>query len=77
VFDSAESWTVYPTITCSSQGNGVDVEAVMSHELGHGIGLAHSSSSTALTMYPYYSMGATHQRTLATGDAKGVQSLYG
>ena len=77
LFDSAESWTVYPGITCSSQGSGIDVEAVMAHELGHGIGLGHSSSSTALTMYPYYSQGATHQRTLATGDAKGVQSLYG
>jgi hypothetical protein len=77
VFDSAENWAVYSGITCSSQGNGIDVEAVMAHELGHGVGLGHSSSSTALTLYPYYSPGATHQRTLATGDVKGVQNLYG
>ncbi len=77
VFDDAEDWAVYGAITCSSQGNGIDVEAVMAHELGHGVGLGHSSSSTALTMYPYYSPGATHQRTLATGEVKGVQNLYG
>ena len=77
VFDSAETWAVYEGITCSSQGTRIDVEAVMAHELGHGVGLGHSSSSTALTMYPYYSPGATHQRTLATGEVKVVQSLYG
>jgi hypothetical protein len=76
VFDSAEDWVVYDGVTCSSQGNGIDVEAVSAHELGHGVGLGHSSSSSALTMYPYYSPGATHQRTLATGDVKGVANLY-
>jgi hypothetical protein len=77
VFDSAEEWTIYGGILCSSQGSGIDVEAVMAHELGHGVGLGHSSSSTALTMYPYYSPGATHQRTLATGDVKGILNIYG
>ena len=76
VFDSAENWANYAGIFCGSQGSGIDVEAVATHELGHGVGCGHSSSSTALTMYPYYSSGATHQRTLATGDAKCVDALY-
>lgn len=76
VFDSAEAWVVFAAVVCGSQGDGIDVEAVAAHELGHGVGLGHSSSSTALTMYPYYSLGATKQRTLATGDAKGVAAVY-
>lgn len=76
VFDSAESWAVFPALACGSQGEGIDVEAVAAHELGHGVGLGHSSSSTALTMYPFYSLGATKQRTLATGDVKGVSAIY-
>ena len=76
VFDSAESWAVLPALSCTSQGSVIDVQAVATHELGHAIGLGHSSSSSALTMYPFYSLGATKQRTLATGDAKGVQAIY-
>ncbi len=76
IFDSDESWAVFPTLACDSQGTGIDVEAVAAHELGHGVGLGHSSSSAALTMYPYYSLGATKQRTLATGDVKGVSFIY-
>ena len=76
VFDSAENWANGADLSCSSQGPWIDVEAVAAHELGHGVGCGHSSSSTALTLYPYYSSGATHQRTLATGDAKCVDALY-
>jgi len=76
VFDSAESWANYAGLSCSSQGSGVDVEAVAVHEIGHGNGIGHSSSSTALSLYPFYGSGATHQRTLATGDAKGLDALY-
>lgn len=42
------------------------------HEIGHTIGLDHSSNSSAI-MYPYYS-GAT---VLASDDINGAQAVYG
>ncbi|MFT5680913.1 MAG: hypothetical protein ACI8RZ_001819, partial [Myxococcota bacterium] len=53
-------------------GNGeVDVQAVAVHELGHCLGLGHSTSSSA-TMYAYYS----YDRTLHSDDLDGAAALY-
>lgn len=63
-FDEAETW--------STNGTDFDLATVAVHELGHSLGLAHSTVSTAV-MYPYYS---GIRRELASDDIQGIQSLY-
>lgn len=53
-----------------------DFESVATHESGHGIGLGHAGSSSALTMYPSISAGSTAARTLAKGDVMGLRARY-
>jgi hypothetical protein len=49
---------------------------VLTHELGHALGLNHSTD-TAATMYPSYDLCSTGMRTLAADDIAAAQSLYG
>jgi len=68
--DAMENWDL-------RIGNGdvpgtVDFFTVMSHEIGHALGLDHSSNPNDV-MYPYY-MGA--RNWLSTGDIQNIQGLY-
>ena len=65
-FDDDEHWV-------DSNTQDVDLETVAAHEIGHTLGLAHSSNPNAL-MYPSYS--GPH-RFLDADDIAGVQSIYG
>jgi hypothetical protein len=65
-FDDEERWV-------NSETRNVDLLTVAAHEIGHTLGLAHSSDPEAL-MYPSYS--GPH-RSLGEDDIAGVQSLYG
>ena len=58
---------------CSS---GVYVEDIGAHELGHAMGLSHSSIAEA-TMYGSYKTCSQTQRTLASDDIAGAKKLYG
>jgi len=51
----------------------VDFFTVMLHELGHALGLGHSSDSSAVMNATY--MGA--RRTLSADDVQGIQAIYG
>jgi hypothetical protein len=57
---------------CSSE---YDIDGIMVHEVGHVIGLGHSSVSGA-TMYPSISACNTSARTLASDDIAGRDDLY-
>lgn len=61
-FDEAETWRM---------GSDTDLFSVALHELGHGLGLDHSSNTSAV-MYSYYQMVTA----LHTDDINGIQSLY-
>ena len=64
-FDDDENWSV--------NGTGIDVESVALHEIGHLLGISHSTISTAV-MYPYYS---DIKRELESDDKEAVWDLYG
>jgi len=54
-----------------------DLQAVVTHEGGHGGGMGHPDDScTEETMYRFYGAGETKQRTLNTGDIAGINELY-
>jgi hypothetical protein len=65
-FDNDESWV-------DSDTQNVDLLTVAAHEIGHTLGLDHSSDPNSI-MYPSYR--APH-RFLSADDIAGIQSLYG
>lgn len=52
-----------------------DIDSIMTHEVGHVIGLGHSTVSGA-TMYPSISACNTAPRSLASDDIAGRDDLY-
>ena len=62
--DNAENWTNGGT-------GGIDFSAVALHELGHALGLGHSTSPLDV-MYPFY----RRNMTLSQGDVLAIQQLY-
>ena len=63
------------TTGCGSVSNGAYLEDIATHELGHALGLNHSTN-TAATMYPSYSLCSQALRTLASDDIAAAKSLY-
>jgi hypothetical protein len=66
-FDDAETWSI------GGAGNTFDQETVALHEIGHLIGLDHSTVSGSV-MFPTY---GGQRRTLTADDLAGAQTLYG
>lgn len=69
-FDAGEPW-----VNDSRSGSGVSLLSVAMHEIGHAIGLEHSSIPNAL-MYPNYNQAAPIE-SLRPDDVAGAQALYG
>jgi len=67
-FDESENYTA------SEEGPGTNLHYVTAHEMGHGLGIEHSSVEGAL-MRPYYS--GYREEMLHQDDIDAVRSLYG
>ncbi|HWU83777.1 MAG TPA: matrixin family metalloprotease, partial [Rhodocyclaceae bacterium] len=65
--DSAELWKI------GFGGPGIDITQVLAHELGHALGLDHSSTPNSL-MNPFYSEAFFGPQA---DDIAGIQYLYG
>jgi hypothetical protein len=73
-FDIQFSSTLPWSTASVTPGNKFDLQTVMLHELGHAMGLDHSSDGTV--MQPFLGPG-TQLRTPTADDIAAVQSLYG
>jgi predicted Zn-dependent protease len=70
-FDDDENWvTSYPTLAYPQQ---VYLPSVALHEIGHALGLDHSTDPSSI-MWPYYSASRS---TLGVSDITAIQALYG
>jgi len=76
IFDAdIEINTAYNSFTISDQNVKYDLQAVVTHEVGHFIGLDHTLDSAA-TMYAGYDEGTTEIRTLEQDDIDGACAIY-
>jgi len=53
-----------------------DIQNVVTHELGHALGLAHNPDDSKVVMYPSARLGETSKRSLALDDEDGAAALY-
>ena len=63
------------TITDDPKKIEYDLQAILTHEVGHFIGIAHSPESSAV-MFASYSPGSIAQRKLTPDDVEAVCAIY-
>ena len=63
----------------TGEAGKMDVQNIMTHELGHFCGLKdlYNDADYWLTMYGYSNYGLTYARTLGLGDINGLKAVYG
>jgi hypothetical protein len=72
ILDTDFTWST-TDLTC------MDLQNIITHELGHGLGLGdlYTTSASKETMYGYSWEGDVAKRDLYNGDIAGIKALYG
>ncbi len=61
----------------SGERGRYDLQSVLTHEIGHALGLEHEPAVLAATMFPEIGKGETAGRTLDADDEAGFLEIYG
>jgi hypothetical protein len=64
-----------PDLVTSDPAHGVDLGSILTHEVGHFLGLAHSEDPGAV-MRPYYTPVIDNLRELREDDVAGICEIY-
>ena len=72
------SWTPYDAKNLCADANSYDAQDILTHELGHWLGLndEYTSSYANNTMYGYGSKAEVKKDTLTNGDIAGIKTIY-
>ena len=72
------SWTNQTVSLNCAGANSYDAQDILTHELGHWMGLDDEYTSTYVdnTMYGYGSKGEVKKDTLTAGDIAGISNIY-
>lgn len=79
VFNKSYAWSwTDPSNTCSLYSNAYDAQDILTHELGHWMGLDDHYTPDYInnTMYGYGSKGEIKKDTLTTGDKANLNLIY-
>lgn len=72
--ETTRRYAICPELGCTD--GAVDLQNVLTHELGHYFGLAHTPDDVLATMNASAPPGETIKRTLATDDVTGICTVY-
>jgi hypothetical protein len=73
--DTEINGTVPLSVSDQLLDGGYDFESIVTHEMGHFLGLAHSGDTSA-TMYARYTPHSTSMRILTPDDVAGICAIY-
>ncbi|HET9953437.1 MAG TPA: matrixin family metalloprotease [Polyangiaceae bacterium] len=62
-------------LTHGSPQDGADLQSIVTHEIGHFLGLDHANTQSAV-MYATYNPGRDNLRLLRDDDVKGICAIY-
>ena len=69
----------YYSWSLTGEAGKMDVQNIVTHELGHFCGIAdlYNDADYWLTMYGYSNFAEIYKRTLGLGDIRGLEAFYG
>jgi hypothetical protein len=73
---NSADYTIIPLDGSPSGAETYDLQTVLTHEVGHFFGLAHSPSAAAVMYASGDTSGATRKRALTASDVRGICAIY-